>query len=337
MSRDQAKHAFLRQCGWEGAAVEKIPGDASFRNYERLTLGDESRILMDAPPPKEEVTPFITVAKLLREKGLNAPEIFAANTEDGFLLLEDFGNHSYSKVLLGKTALQQDYSELTLYQYAIDALVTLHKSPSPETLPLYSHDMLIEESMLMLEWYYPILNGEKLPQKLQDEFIAIWRGILPDAHMLPSVMVLRDYHADNLMWLPDRQSIQRVGQLDFQDAVIGSPAYDLVSLLEDLRRDVQPATVDSVINRYLQARPEISRKDFLAAYAILGAQRNCKIVGFCARKSLRDNNPAYLPLLPRVWKHIEHDLSHPLLLPLKEWFRKVGSSYASGLGNSARA
>lgn len=337
MSREELKKHFLSRHGWETASVDKIPGDASFRKYERLQLGDTSRILMDAPPEKENVVPFIHVATFLRTEGLNAPEIVAADEEHGFLLLEDFGNHSYSKVLAGKTPLGSEYSEIALYEKAIDALVTLHATPCPASLPAYDEALLLKEAMLLLEWYYPALHDAPLPELLQNEYIRIWKQLLPFLGELPSVVVLRDYHADNLMWLPERSGTDKVGLLDFQDAVIGSPVYDIVSLLEDARRDVDSVTVDAMINRYLQARPDITRKNFLASYAILGAQRNCKIVGIFSRLAVRDHNSSYLALLSRVWKHIDHDLTHPLLMPLKEWFRKVNNPQAASNGASVRA
>lgn len=322
--RDALKKQFLQQHGWGEAVVFPIQGDASFRSYARLSLEEKYAILMDAPPGKEDIAPFIMVANYLSSHNLAAPEIIASDTINGFMLLEDFGDNSYSKVLAGKAVLKEEYTEVTLYEQAIDALATLHSLPLPNTFPLYDEALLLTEAMLMLEWYFPVLNGEKLPQALEDEYIQIWKQLLPYLNALSSVVVLRDYHADNLMWLPERKGVKKVGLLDFQDAVIGSPAYDMVSLLEDARRDVQAETVSLMINRYLAAVPSINRKNFLAAYAILGAQRNCKIVGIFSRLSARDGNPAYLKLLPRVWQHIMHDIQHPLLQPLKKWFERVG-------------
>jgi aminoglycoside/choline kinase family phosphotransferase len=160
-------------------------------------------------------------------------------------------------------------------------------------------------------------------QELEEEYKNIWLNLLPLSRLLPNSLVLRDYHADNLMWLPDRSHIKRVGVLDFQDALIGSQAYDIVSLLEDLRRDISDELANKMITHYLDSNSNISRKEFLVAYHILGAQRNCKILGFCARKAMRDNNPTYLRMLPRMWRYIEKDLRHPLLLPLKKWFDKA--------------
>jgi N-acetylmuramate 1-kinase len=327
VTRETMKADFLAAHGWQDAKRDKIPGDASFRRYERLTLQGKTRILMDAPPDKEEVVPFINVAHYLHDQQLNAPEIIAADKEHGFVLLSDFGNDSYTKVL-ARSGADLEATEITLYEQAIDVLLKLHAAPCPDWVPPYSEELLLREAMLMLEWYYPALNNAPLPEELEREYIAIWKGLLADIHDMPGVMVLRDYHADNLMWLPKRAGTDKVGLLDFQDAVRGSAAYDMVSLLEDARRDVSPATVEAMISRYIAGQSELSRKDFLAAYSILGAQRNCKIIGFCARKSMRDSNSSYLSLLARVWDHIDNDLRHPLLLPLKQWFRKVNNQSA---------
>jgi len=337
VDRNSVKQEFLSQHGWDQALSVKIPGDASYRKYERLSQHGESRILMDAPPEKESVVSFIEVAEFLSANDINAPKILAKDTENGFLLLEDFGNDSYSKVLSGTSSYADSVTEITLYEHAVDALIKLHQAQIPESLPHYNEEKLINGAMLMLEWYYPAINNQPLSDTLQQEYIAIWKQLLPMALILPSVVALRDYHADNLMWLPERQGTDRVGQLDFQDAMGCSPAYDLVSLLEDARRDVSQEVAESMINRYLAARPDIMRKDFLAAYAILGAQRNCRIVGVFARLAVRDHNSKYLSKLSRVWKHIENDMKHPLLVPLKEWFRKVNSSQSSSSGKPVRA
>lgn len=328
--RDTTKRQFLTAHGWGDALACNIQGDASFRRYERLLWEGKTAILMDAPPGKEDIRPFIAVDHYLKNHGFAAPSIWASDAINGFMLLEDLGNDSYSKVLAGATTLQEKYTELQLYEQAIDVLSLLHAQDLPDNFPHYDEALLLREAMLMLEWYFPVLNGEPLPGSLQQEYIALWKQLFPYLRALPKVTVLRDYHADNLMWLPERAGIEKVGLLDFQDAVIGSPAYDMVSLLEDARRDVAPETVTVMINRYLAANPHINRKDFLAAYAILGAQRNCKIVGIFARLSARDGNSAYLTLLPRVWRHIMHDIQHPLLVPLKKWLNAAGVTYSYG-------
>lgn len=322
--REELKSQFLADNGWGNASCQKIQGDASFRRYERLARATETAILMDAPPGKEDVRPFVNVGNYLNSHRLGAPAITGIDADNGFLLLEDLGDDSYSRVLAANASSVGVHSEATLYAHAIDVLVALHRLPLPANLPAYDEALLMREALLMLEWYFPVLNGEPLPTALQEEYVAVWKPLFAHLEGLQKVVVLRDYHADNLMWLPEREGLRKVGLLDFQDAVIGSPAYDLVSLLEDARRDVMASTVTSMINRYLAAMPHINRKDFLAAYAILGAQRNCKIIGIFSRLSARDGNSNYLKLLPRVFAHLMHDITHPLLTPLKLWLHKAG-------------
>lgn len=311
---------FLHRHGWQEATLFPLPADASFRRYIRISQHGKTAIVMDAPPLHEKVDSFISVNHYLRQQGLAAPEIFATDTENGFLLLEDFGDTTFTKVLQNHPA-----KEIALYQKAIDILIELQAAPPMETLEDYSQDHLITEATLLLEWYFPTLYGEPLSRELQEAYLHIWKKLLPLTEQLPTVTVLRDYHADNLMWQETSDDMGRVGILDFQDALRGSPIYDMVSLLEDARRDVSPATVQAMISRYLEGSPQITRKDFLASYAILGAQRNFKIVGIFARKAARDKQAHYLKFLPRVWRHISNDLTHPLLLPLKEWLNKAMS------------
>ena len=325
VEREALKAIFLSNNNLDDEKRIKLKKDASYRQYERIIKNTgESYILMDAPPEKEKTTPFIQMANFLRNNNLSAPEIFATDIENGFLLLEDFGNDSFTNVLAGNSSLSTELKEEKMYEKAIDALIYLHKI-SPDTIKLNKYDelTLIKESNLFIEWYLSVLNGDKISKAIQDEFNLILKHLLSSVKSFANVIVLRDYHADNLMWLDNNIGYRKVGLLDFQDAVIGSPVYDLVSLLEDLRRDVSPQTVENMINRYLQAFPNYSRKEFQAAYSILGVQRNLKIVGFCARQASRNKNPYYLSLLPRVWRHINNNLKHPLLLPLKSWLTKV--------------
>jgi aminoglycoside/choline kinase family phosphotransferase len=326
LQRQEVKNIFLANNGLADAVIHKLPADASFRTYDRITHEDKSFILMDAPPEKEDVKPFIKIANFLLAHGISAPEIYASDIENGFLLLEDFGENKYSSVLSATPRNELEELEVILYNKAIDLLVELHKVDVPADIEYYNDDILVNEALQLTKWYIPVLNGEEMDEKIEREFVDIWKQLLPLTRIFPDVLVLRDYHADNLMWLPERSGIKKVGALDFQDAIIGSPIYDIVSLLEDLRRDVSDKLADQMITRYLEASPHILRKDFLAVYSILGAQRNCKIIGFCARKAIKDNNSSYIRMLPRMWKYIERDLRHPLLLPLKNWFDKVLSS-----------
>lgn len=325
IDRDILKFNFLQSC--ELGQIQRIPikGDASYRKYERILTSNNSYIFMDAPPEFEEVTSFIKVTGFLRDKGLSAPKIFKIDVENGFLLLEDFGDKLYTNLLSNeKETLKSNGLETDLYEKAIDALIYLHKqSVSDINLPLYDELTLIKESLRFIEWYVEVLNGEKISKELQEEFVVILKHLLSTTKIHNNVVVLRDYHASNIIWLESREGYRKAGLLDYQDAVIGSPVYDIVSLLEDARRDVSSNVSELMITRYLKEFPEYTRKDFMADFAIYGIQRNLKIVGFCAAQAAKNKNPFYLTLLPRVWKYIHNDLKHPLLLPLKSWLMKV--------------
>lgn len=314
--REGLIRAFLARAGWAGAERRPLAGDASFRRYERLTAADGRRtVLMDAPPPHEDIRPFLAVAAHLAACGLAAPAVLAADADAGFALLEDLGDGLFTRVLA------EGGDEAALYAAAVDVLAALHAAP-PGGLALAPYDdaLLMAEADLFVDWFLPAATGAPCGDAAREEFHAAWRAVFPKAHALPPVLVLRDYHADNLIWLPEREGLKRVGLLDFQDAVFGSPAYDLVSLFEDARRDVAPATVAAMRARYLAARPGIDADAFDAAYAVLGAQRNTKIVGIFTRLWRRDGKPGYLDFLPRVWAHLERDLAHPALGPVRAWF-----------------
>jgi N-acetylmuramate 1-kinase len=300
--------SFLKEAGWSGANVRPLPGDASFRRYFRVKRFGGSAMLMDAPPPQEDVVPFMRVARWLDENGLRAPKILAADPENGFVLLEDFGS-----------ARMRDYleewpdDELETYKAAVDTLVRLRLT-SPGPFLDYSMSEYMREARLFVDWYCTSQNlyvdG--------DGFVAAWEQVLGEVlvRQRPGVTVLRDYHAENIMLLG---SLQKQGLLDFQDALVGHPAYDLVSLLQDARRDVSPELETEMFDYYLNASGD-DPEQFLEDYAKLGAQRNTKIVGIFVRLWRRDNKPQYLDLIPRVWGLLERDLTHPALEPVARWF-----------------
>lgn len=308
--------AFLAQAGWAGVPRRPLAGDASFRRYERLAAPGRRAVLMDAPPPQEDVRPFLKVARLLQSLGLSAPKILAEDTEAGLLLLEDFGDNTYTKLLAAGG------DELALYRLAIDVLIELHRRFQPHAappLPTYGEKQLVFEASLLVDWYLPAVAGAPTPPSLRQEYLAIWRGLLPLADVLPATLVLRDYHVDNLMLLEGRTGLAACGLLDFQDAVIGSPAYDLVSLLEDARRDVSADLAAAMISRYLAALPDLDPKAFETAAAVLATQRSCKILGIFTRLCVRDGKPQYLVHTPRLWRLVERDLGHPALAPIRQW------------------
>jgi hypothetical protein len=295
---------FLERHGYGSATRTALAGDASARRYERLRGGPGPAILMHCPP-QIGIAPFLHVADWLHRWRMSAPQVIAADAKSGQVLLEDLGDDLFSRVLA------QGGDERALYAAAVDLLVFLQGCPPPDGLPAYDDAWLLREAALLTEWYAPHAPA--------DDYRAIWEKLLPRARVGGDGFVYVDYHADNLLWLPERQGHARIGLLDFQDARLGPPAYDLVSLLEDARRDVPPALADAMVDRYLAARPDLDPEAFRAAYAVLGAQRNAKILGLFSRLARRDGKPAYLALLPRVAGHLKRDLGHPLLSPLRAW------------------
>ncbi len=306
--------AFLAGNGWRGAERRQLTGDASFRRYERVFADGRRAVLMDAPPEHEDVRPFLAIARYLLARGYSAPAVLAADEAAGLLLLEDLGDDLYTGVL------DAGGDEEPLYAAAVDLLVDLHReSPRGLDVPPYDDGRLHREVNLLIDWFLPEITGEPTPKAVRAAFTAAWREVFPLVRAVPEALVLFDYHAPNLRWLPQRAGLKRVGLLDFQDAVIGPVAYDLVSLLEDTRRDVAQATAAATIERYLAGRPEIDRDAFSTAYAVLGAQRNVRIVGTFTRLWRRDGKTHYLEHLPRVWRYIAHDLAHPALAPVRRW------------------
>ncbi len=297
--------AFLDGHGFGEATRTALAGDASARRYERLSGGPCPAVLMHSPP-QIPVEPFLHVADWLHRCAASAPRVLAADAKTGRVLLEDLGDDLFSHVLA------RGGDERQLYHAAVDLLVDLQRQPPPEGLPAYDDAWLLREAMLLPEWYAPGTPA--------DDYRVIWEKLLPLTRVGADGFVYVDYHADNLLWLPERQGHARIGLLDFQDARIGPPAYDLVSLLEDARRDVAPDLAQAMIERYLAARPDLEPQAFRTAYAVLGAQRNAKIFGLFSRLARRDGKPAYLALLPRVAGHLKRDLEHPALAPLKDWF-----------------
>lgn len=322
--RSQQIQAFLTAHGWGGCERIAVKGDASFRRYERLKKGNNSAILMDAPPKLEDVHPFIFIGTFLKDNHLSAPIIYAADVENGFLILEDFGDDVYGAILSGDSPLSGTVSEMELYRSAVDVLTELHSLTPPPGVPYYDTTRLLNEASMMVNWYLPaIMTDPRSLKDAQDEYTSLWKDILATKQNLPEVLVLRDYHSPNLMWLPNRNGIQKVGLLDFQDAVIGSPAYDLVSLLADARRDVSPQLAESLLQHYLAENPHLDKEAFLTSYTILGAQRNFKVIGFVTKKLYSENNSSYLHLFPRMWRYLEQHLKHPIFASIKDWLDGV--------------
>jgi N-acetylmuramate 1-kinase len=310
--------AFLEANGWGAAVSAPLATDASFRSYRRLSRGNDSAILMDAPPPQEDVGPYVAVARILRELGFSAPEVLAEDHANGFLLIEDFGDDTYTRLL------QRGADETTLYDLAIDTLAELQQRVvecgNPPALSPYDTERFLAEAALLVDWYLPAVLGAPVAVAPREEYLALWRAVLPRAtRPFAQTLVLRDFHIDNLMLLPGRRGVHRCGLLDFQDAVLGPPAYDLISLLEDARRDVSAELRRAMTRRYLAAFPSLDHDAFAHSAAILAVQRNCKILGIFTRLWMRDGKPGYLAHIPRLWRLVEADLRHPALSDIGRW------------------
>jgi len=346
---------FLDRAGWQGAAVTPLPGDASTRRYFRVAQNGRKAMLMDQPQNAEQPTApanatpeerralgynavarlaggdcgrFVAAANYLRKQGLSAPEIYADDAPQGFVLLEDLGDNLYADVL------SNGASEGELYLAAADVLAKLHENEAPSHLspdkPLHPYDETAQlgEIDLMTEWFMPMALGRAATEDEVAEHRALWQRALADTRGPSPVFVHRDYHAQNLLWLADRSGVSRVGLIDFQDAVAGSRAQDLMHLIEDARRDVSPETTKATVQRYLEASRErghaLEEEKFRAEMAAISGQRLARIIGIFARLYKRDKKPRYLDYLPRVWGHLNRDLEHPALAPLKTWYgRKI--------------
>ena len=315
--RAAALDAVLARCGLAAAPRAPLAGDASFRRYLRIADGAARYVVMDAPPPQEDVRPFMRVARHLCALGLSAPQILAADEAAGFLLVEDFGDTTFTR------ALAAGDDEAALYELATDALIALQTHPQATAIDLPRQDaaMLAEDgAALFVDWWLPEATGRPTPPDLRAGYLALWHAALEPALDLKPTLALRDFHVDNLMVLAGRAGAARCGLLDFQDAAIGSPAYDLVSLLEDSRRDVAPAVAASMRARHRAACAHLPATEFDRACATLAAARHARIVGLWIRLWRRDRKPGYLAFLPRSWRQLETALRHPALTGLRDWF-----------------
>jgi N-acetylmuramate 1-kinase len=305
MQPPEGLDGFLEDLGWDDAVITPVAGDASFRRYFRGTRKDGRRaIIMDAPPPHEDPRPFIDLAEYLNQLGFRAPAIWGQDLQRGIVLLEDFGDMQMRMYLDANPG-----DEASVYKHAIETLIRLSDKPAAP-VPAYDMDAYLRETKLLTEWYAPAMGLELN----ETAFQAMWREALtPVVATEPKVTVLRDYHSENIMILDDGGQ----GIIDFQDALVGHPAYDLVSLLQDARRDVSPHLESEMLAYY---RSHAGGEDFDLHYALLGAQRNTKIIGIFTRLWKRDGKARYLDFLPRMWGLLERDLAHPGLAEIKQYF-----------------
>ncbi len=344
VARLKALRRFLDDAGYADAKRQRMPGDASTRSYARLIRSDSVVILMNFPRRPdgpaiydgksysaavhlaENVRPFVAIDKGLRDRGFSAPAIHHANLDDGFLITEDFG-------VVGFVEGDPPQPVAERYETATDMLAALHREPLPEILPLapqvsypipaFDTDAMLVEVGLMLEWYLPD-RGIEPTNNMRAEFVMMWRDLLSKPAATTRTWVLRDFHSPNLIWLGPRTDIAKVGVLDFQDAVLGPPAYDLVSLLQDARIDVPEQLELALLTRYIKARgasdETFDPAGFAELYAVMSAQRNTRLLGTFARLNRRDGKPQYLRHQPRIWTYLTRSLAHPVLAPAREWY-----------------
>ncbi len=305
--RDDLAAAFLDDAGWAAAAHQALAGDASSRRFVRLRrAGGDTAVLMDAPPPHNDLAAFARVAELLRGLDLSVPTVLRADADRGFLLVEDFGDAVFANLL------DAGADAVPLYALAVDMLIALHQRfQGAEDLPRYDADLFAEQAALFADLFAPTAD--------RAAFVAAWRQALAAADALPQSLLLRDFFAGNLVHLPERPGAKACGLLDFQDAGIGPVAYDLMSLLEDARRDVPAAIVTAAVDRYLAAHPKIDRDDFERACAVLAAQRHTRIIAVFTRLARTAGKDGYLRHLPRCRRMLRQRLAHPSLEAVRAW------------------
>lgn len=340
LKRMVALRVFLDNAGWAGSLRRHLQGDASTRAYERLLDGQRRAVLMNAPrqpdgPPirnglpysriahiAEDMVPFVGMAEALRDIGLSAPEIEAIDLDRGFLILEDLG---------GDGVVRDGAPIAERYLAAIDVLAYIHARPRPDTvstpkgtytLPAYDREALAIEVELLLDWYLP-MKAVRIPASEKSTFLQRWAALFAEVEAAPKTWVLRDYHSPNLIWLAGREGVERIGLIDFQDAMMGPAAYDVVSLAQDARVTVSEELELQLLSRYATARktadPAFNMAAFARLYAIMGAQRATKILGIFARLDQRDGKPQYLAHMPRIWAYLQRCLAHPALADVKRW------------------
>ena len=351
MSRDAEIKVFLKDTEWDKAERAPVPGDASTRRYERLTLDGQKAVLMDAPKGAEAPSEpegasvadrqalgynalarlagpnpeaFACIANELTKRGFSAPKIIAADMEKGFMLLEDLGDDLYARVIA-----DDPKKERPLYEAAIDTLAAIYRSSFPQLMEFrdvkwrvrdYDTAALLAETDLCLDWYAKDL-GHDIQGAAREEWYGLWTEAFIEFESHAQGFCLRDYHAENLFWLPERQATSRVGLIDFQDGLFVHPAYDLVSFIEDARRDVSLDLAEPLMSRFCEKSGLNYDEKFRAAYAVMGAQRNTKVIGFPVRADLMFGKPQYRALIPAVRERLNRDLAHPALKNIVTWYR----------------
>ena len=324
--RERQIASFLSEAGWADAERVVLAQDASYRTYDRLTraYGQDRAVLMNAPPGLEDVRPYLDVAEQLHRFGYSAPRILHRDVEAGLLLIEDFGDRTFTRILHEPG--DGSWDETRLYELAVDLLADLHRRASTIGFerPPYDDGRLVEEADRLLRWYLPLHTGQLPTPAMTETFAGLWRGHAGRMIVGVPTLVLRDFHVDNLMVLEGRTGLARCGLLDFQDALAGPPAYDLVSLLQDARRDLAPGLEAAMLDRYRATM--VGAEDrigdwpaFLRSYHALGAQRALKIVGVFGRQLGFFGRTQYLRYLPRCWDHAIRDLEKAGMTDVLDW------------------
>ena len=350
-SREETIRAFLKEAGWGEAERRPLAGDASARRYERLSLGGRPAVLMDWPAGPdapvsgthaaysriahlaEDVRPFVAVGEHLRGLGLSAPEIYARDLGQGLLLLEDLGDHVYGALIeKGEGPSGETLDEL--YRAGIETLLRLQSVPAPHVLsvgdggaehivPRFDDSVFRAELDVFLDWYFPVVLGREASPALREEYHGLWTSLRAHVDAGVETLFLRDYHSPNMLWLGSCAGAARVGLIDYQDALIGNRAYDVVSFLQDARRDVPVERERAMLALYVEhAKAELSRFDeeeFRASYAVLGAERALRLIGLWPRLLKRDGKPQYMAHMPRTMDYLSRNLAHPALAPLRAW------------------
>ncbi|MFT6559553.1 aminoglycoside phosphotransferase family protein [Sneathiella sp.] len=303
--------AFIEKAGWKDAWRHALAGDASSRRYERLTQKDKTAILM-VDPSIETMDRFVRVTGLLHKMGYSAPEILTRQKDEGLLLLEDFGDRLFTQCI------EQGAPATDLYRLAVDLLLDLRTQKLPENLPYFSPSYVLNQNALFLDWFVSDVNGRPVPENARLFYQQIWQELMVELGSMEEVFLFRDFHAENMMHLEQRSGLKALGLIDYQDAMIGPAAYDLVSLLQDARRDVGAGLEQEMLTHYIE-QSGVDHNVFYRQYAIFGAHRALRILGIFTRLSKRDGKDRYQKFVPRVKSHLSRNLAHPDLLPLQHW------------------
>lgn len=316
MERSDLINLFLKKNKLGNMPIEWMPSDASFRHYARIKTPKRNYILMDAPKP-ENPEQFIVVDEILVKNGLSAPKIYDIDLENGFVLLEDFGDDTYAH-MLAKGA-----NELELYKTALSSLIKISEIKDFDSIPLYDYEWLSYGLSAFTGWFIPKALNRELTEKEKNSFNKIWNDLYASIEKAPKGLILVDYHIDNMMYLKDRAGYKACGLLDFQDAKVGPLAYDLASLIEDARRDVPKEIRKEILNEYINAFPDMDKDLFMRSYHVVAAKRHVRVIGVFTRLKARDGKDKYLKHIPRVWKLLEEHLDEAYLAPLKNWLDEV--------------